>query len=115
MTPTNLTKTLPTLTPTLTNFDERLASFTSESSDESEVMSASDEDIEEAEDVMNDYSHLDPGPELMPSLDPNSGRLIFEWEDEIEDTVEDGNMLDEDDEDASEASECGLNSDIESD
>lgn len=52
-------------------------------------------------------SRLAPGPELMSSIDPSSGRLIYEWDSDVEEMLErEGNSNDEaSDEDTNGASE----------
>ncbi|KAE9401678.1 hypothetical protein BT96DRAFT_991844 [Gymnopus androsaceus JB14] len=88
--------------------------------DEDDIISvegaASDEEIIEKDDEINlleernNHSRLDPGPELMPSIDPNSGRLITEWEDDVEELLEGDDTLDSGD--ASKISEFEQDSDI---
>lgn len=58
-------------------------------------------------------SRLDSGPELMPSIDPNSGRLVNEWEEDIEDVLERDVELESEDGEGSKTNEFELDSDME--
>lgn len=74
-------------------------------------------DEEEEIDLMEakNLSRLALGPELMPSIDANSGRLIYEWEDDIEELLEGEDGVDSEDkgdDDMSNESDCEPDSDV---